>query len=105
MNATTTRTAILVSARAAGEAAASICYDALTPETARTLRSDVVPDYAGDAARDVVAAAFGLDASAVRGTRIARLATEAWAAAFRASWPADDVAALAAQVAEEVPYE
>lgn len=105
MNATTTRTAILVSARAAGEAAASICYDALTPETARTLRSDVVPDYAGDAARDVVASAFGLDAAAVRDTRIADRATEAYARAFRAAWPAEDVAALAAQVTEEVPWE
>lgn len=104
MNATT-RAAILSDARTAGEAAASLCYDALTPETARALRSDVVPDYAEEAAREVVAAAFGLDASDVRDTRIARLATEAWAAAFRAAWPAGDVAALAAQVAEEVPYE
>lgn len=98
----TTRTEILASARTAGIEAAALCYDALTPETARALRSDVVPDYAGDAARVIVSAAFStaarpLDCEDVRGTRIVDVATQAWAEAFRAAWPVADVAALAAQ--------
>jgi hypothetical protein len=94
---TTTRTAILQNARIAGETAAAIEYDALTPETARALRSDVVPDYAGEAARIEAASVLGIaDPSDLRGTRIERAATEAWARAFRAAWPAEDVAALAA---------
>jgi hypothetical protein len=93
----TTRTEILRNARTAGETAAAIEYDSLTPETARALRSDIVPDYAGEAAREIAASAFGLDSADLRGTRIERAATQAWAEAFRASWPSEDVAALAAQ--------
>jgi hypothetical protein len=91
---------ILDTARAAGEAAASFEYDALTPETARALLkrgSDIVPSYAGEAGREIAAAALGVGAAALRDTRIATLATEAWSRAFRAAWPAEDVAALAAQ--------
>ena len=93
---TTIRT-ILRNARTAGETAASIEYDALTPETARALRSDVVPDYAGEAAREIAASALGLDSADLRGTRIERAATQAWAESFRGAWPAEDVAELAAQ--------
>lgn len=93
----TTIRAILRNARVAGETAASIEYDSLTPETARALRSDVVPDYAGDAAREIAASALGLDSAGLRGTRIERAATQAWASAFRSAWPAEDVAELAAQ--------
>ncbi len=95
--------AILASATMAGETAAEVEYDALTPETARALLrragSDVVPDYADEAAREIVRASCARtvrDAD-LRDTRIAILATEAWARAFRAAWPAEDVAALAAQ--------
>ena len=91
------RTEIIRNACTAGTEAAAVEYDALTPGTARALRSDVVPDYAGDAARVIVSAAFGLDSEDVRGTRIERAATQAWAEAFRAAWPAEDVARLAAQ--------
>lgn len=95
------RTEIIRNARTAGTEAAAVEYDALTPETARALRSDVVPDYAADAARVIVSAAFStadcpLDCEDVRGTRIVDAATQAWAEAFRAAWPAEDVAALAA---------
>ena len=94
---TTTRTAILQNARIAGETAAAIEYDALTPETARALRSDVVPDYAGEAAREIAASVLGIaDPAELRGTRIERRATQAWAEAFRAAWPAEQIAALAA---------
>ena len=52
--------AILASATMAGETAAEVEYDALTPETARALLrragSDVVPDYADEAAREIVRA-------------------------------------------------
>jgi len=90
---------ILENARIAGETAAAIEYDALTPETARALRSDVVPDYAAEAARIVASVVLGIAEPAVlRGTRIERAATQAWASAFRAAWPAEDVAALAAQI-------
>ena len=91
------RTEIIRSACTAGTEAAAVEYDALTPETARALRSDVVPDYAADAARAIVSAAFGLDSEEVRGTKIVDRATDAWASAFRAAWLAEDVAALAAQ--------
>ena len=94
----TTRTTILDAARTAGDEAAAREYDALTPETARKLRSDIVPDYAADVARAIVAAAFGLDSEDVRGTRIAQLATETWSRAFRAAWPAEDVARLAMSI-------
>ena len=93
-------TTILALATMAGEEAAKREYDALTPETARALLrrgSDIVPDYAGEAAREIAASAFGLDSADLRGTRIERAATQAWAEAFRASWPSEDVAALAAQ--------
>jgi hypothetical protein len=97
---TTTRTAILQNARIAGETAAAIEYDSLTPETARAILrrgSDIVPDYAGEAARVIAAAELGiLDSADLRGTRIAKLAEEVWSSAFRAAWPAEDVAALAA---------
>lgn len=73
------RTEIIRNARTAGTEAAAVEYDALTPETARALRSDVVPD-----------------SEDVRGTKIVDRATQAWAEAFRAAWPAEDVAALAA---------
>ena len=91
------RTTIIRNARTAGETAAAIEYDGLTPETARALRSDVVPDYAGDAAREIAASALGIDSADLRGTRIERVATKAWASAFRSAWPAEDVAELAAQ--------
>lgn len=91
------RTTIIRNARTAGETAASIEYDALTPKTARVLRSDIVPDYASDAAREIAASALGLDSADLRGTRIERVATKAWASAFRSAWPAEDVAELAAQ--------
>ena len=96
MKTTTIRT-ILQNARIAGETAAAIEYDALTPETARALRSDIVPDYAGEAAREIAASALGIDSADLRGTRIERVATKAWASAFRSAWPAEDVAELAAQ--------
>lgn len=95
--------AILASATMAGETAAEVEYDALTPETARALLrragSDVVPDYADEAAREIVRASCARNVrdADLRDTRIAILATEAWARAFRAAWPAEDVAALAAQ--------
>ena len=92
---------ILESASVAGTEAAAFSYDALTPETARALLrragSDVVPDYADEAAREIVRASCARtvrDAD-LRDTRIAILATEAWARAFRAAWPAEDVARLA----------
>ena len=60
--------------------------------------SDIVPDYAGEAARVEAASQLKIaEPSDLRGTRIERAATQAWAAAFRAAWPAEDVAALAAQ--------
>ena len=92
-------TTILALATMAGEEAADREYDALTPETARALRSDVVPDYAGEAARKIVRSqvAKNVRDADLRDTRIATLATQAWAEAFRAAWPAEDVAALAAQ--------
>ena len=94
-------TTILALATMAGEEAAGREYDALTPETARALLrrgSDVVPDYAGEAARVEAATQLKIaDPADLRGTRIERVATQAWAAAFRAAWPAEDVAALAAQ--------
>lgn len=97
-------TTILALATMAGEEAAGREYDALTPETARALLrragSDVVPDYADEAAREIVRAQLARNVrdADLRDTRIAILATEAWARAFRAAWPAEDVAALAAQV-------
>jgi hypothetical protein len=94
-------TTILALATMAGEEAAGREYDALTPETARAILrrgSDIVPDYAGEAARIEVASQFKIaDPSSLRGTRIERAATQAWAEAFRAAWPAEDAAALAAQ--------
>ncbi len=93
---------IIRNATAAGDAAAGIEYDSLTPETARAILrrgSDVVPDYAREAGEIGVCAAFSerFSREDVRDTRIATLAAEAWAKAFRAAWPAEDVAALAAQ--------
>jgi hypothetical protein len=89
----------LTLATQAGEHAATVCYDALTPETARSLLAsgrDIVPDFAGEAAREVVLSALpGLSHRDVRGTRIAEAATRAWSTAFRAAWPASDVTALA----------
>ena len=94
-------TTILALATMAGEEAAKREYDALTPETARALLrrgSDIVPDYAGEAARIEAAAQLKIaEPAALRGTRIERAATQAWANAFRAAWPAEDAAALAAQ--------
>ncbi len=93
--------AIIANAIAAGTEAASFEYDALTPETARALLrrgSDIVPDYAGEAARIEAAAQLRIaDPATLRDTRIATLATEAWARAFRDAWPAEAAAALAAQ--------
>jgi hypothetical protein len=93
-------TTILALATMAGEEAAGREYDALTPETARALLrrgSDIVPDFAAAAARVIAAAELGiLDSADLRGTRIAKLAEEVWSSAFRAAWPAEDVAALAA---------
>ena len=95
-------TTILALATMAGEGAAEREYDALTPETARALLrrgSDIVPDFAAEAGRAIVAEQFRTDyPEDLRDTRIVTLATQAWAAAFRAAWPAEDVAALAAQV-------
>jgi hypothetical protein len=96
-------TTILALATMAGEEAAGREYDALTPETARAILrrgSDIVPDFADAAARVIAAAELGiLDSADLRGTRIERAATQAWAEAFRAAWPAEDVAVLAAQEA------
>mgnify|MGYP000113615141 FL=1 len=94
---------ILESAAVAGTEAAAFSYDCLTPETARRIvarGSDIVPDFADAAARVIAAAELGiLDSADLRGTRIAKLAEEVWSSAFRAAWPAEDVAALAAQEA------
>jgi hypothetical protein len=94
---------ILESARVAGTEAAAFSYDCLTPETARRIvarGSDIVPDFADAAARVIAAAELRiLDSADLRGTRIERAATQAWAEAFRAAWPAEDVAVLAAQEA------
>lgn len=94
---------ILRRAATAGQIAAQTEYDAFTPETARALLrrgSDVVPSYASEAAEIEVTAAFGERYSRqdVRDTRLATLATEAWARAFRDAWPAEDVVKLAAQI-------
>lgn len=93
---------IIKHATLAGETAADVEYDSLTPETARKLLAsgrDIVPDYAREAAEVIVCAAFSERYSRqdVRDTRIATLATQAWAEAFRAAWPAEDVVTLAAQ--------
>ena len=93
-------TTIIALATMAGTEAAFVEYDALTPETARALRSDVVPDYAEEAAREIVAAWLKITPAEARDTRIATRATQAWASAFRASWPAKSVAALAAQTTD-----
>ena len=94
-------TTIIALATMAGEGAAEREYDALTPETARALLrrgSDIVPDFAAEAGRAIAAEQFRIaEPSDLRGTRIATLATQAWAEAFRTAWPAEDVAALAAQ--------
>lgn len=97
-----TRTEILRNARVAGETAASLCYDALTPETARSLLAsgrDIVPDYAVEAGEIEVSAAFSerFGRDRIHGSRIGIAATQAWVSAFRDAWPAEDVAALAAQ--------
>lgn len=95
-------TKILATARLAGETAADVEYDSLTPETARALLkrgSDIVPDSAREAARVIAAAQLRIDDPAVlRDTKIETLATEAWARAFRAAWPASAVVDLAAAV-------
>jgi hypothetical protein len=94
-------TTILALATMSGEEAADRDYDALTPETARALLrcgTDIVPDYAREAVRGICEGATGLPASDFRDTRIETLATETWARAYRAAWPASGVVDLAAQV-------
>lgn len=84
----------------AGEHAAMVEYEALTPETARSFLAsgrDVVPDYAREAGEVIASAALRLEPRDVRDTRFAERVTDAWAQAFRAAWPAGDVEALAGQ--------
>lgn len=93
---------IIKHATLAGETAADVEYDSLTPETARKLLAsgrDIVPDYAREAAEVIVCAAFSERYSRedVRDTRIATLATQAWSKAFRNTWRGEDVVTLAAQ--------
>lgn len=95
------RTLILALASEAGTAAAFVEYDALTPETARRTPANHVPDYAEEAAIEIVRARLcpNVRSADLRGTKIVGLALSAWSSAFSESWPVADVAALAAQVA------
>lgn len=95
------RTLILSLATEAGTAAAFVEYDALTPETASATPANHVPDYAEEAAIEIVRARLSPNTRSadLRGTKIVRAATRAWGEAFSENWPAADVAALASRVA------
>jgi len=95
------RTLILSLATEAGTAAAFVEYDALTPETMRRTPANHVPDYAEEAAIEIVRARLcpNVRSADLRGTKIVGAATRAWSAAFTESWPVSDVETLASQVA------